>query len=543
MAGAGVLARVRRTRGLPAALLGYSGFVVAEFAAWVAVLVYAYDRGGATESGLIALAQLVPAALAAPVLAAWSSRFRPARVLGAVYAALILALGACGLGALLDQPALVYGAAVASALPMVVCRPTQFALLRELVPGPRDLASGSVALGWADSFGVVGAGLLAGLVLTASGPGWLLVATAGLAGGSLLCGIPADRETRRATTAGSAAGKPEPGTAAPPPAPPVPWRSARVLVVLLTVDGVLIAALDVLFVVLAVDVLAAGEGWAGYLQMVFGLGAVASAPLTARLVGRRLAPAVVAASLVTGAAVAATAPGPGLALTVVAVTVAGAGRAVLDISCRTLLLRITPHRATGRVFGIVEGSMTAGLAAGSLLAPALVAAGGAEVALLGAGVLMPLAVAVTATRLVRLDAEAPDRGDALAAIRAAVPFSQLPPAALEELAGAAEPARFEAGAVLMREGDPGLDYHLVTAGQVEVSQAGRALRRVGPGEGVGEIALLRSSPRTATVTALTPVETLRLEGAAFLDAVTGHPSTLTRLVQQVERWQPTGPER
>jgi len=542
MAGSGVVARVRGTRCLPTALLGYSGFVVAEFSAWVAVLVYAYDRGGATESGLIALAQLVPAALAAPLLTAWASRFRPARVLRTASTGFFLALSVCALGAHLDEPLLVYGGAVVTALPIAVCRPTQFALLPELVRRPRDLAAGSVALGWADSFGVVGAGLLAGVVLTGAGAAWLLVATAGLAGASLLCTLPADRETRRAT-ADAAPGEPGATSTEPPPAAPVPWRSARVLVVLLGVDGVLIAALDVLFVVLAVDVLEAGEGWAGYLQMVFGLGAVASAPLTARLVGHRLAPAVGAGALVTGVALVVTAPGPGLAVTVVAVTLAGAGRAVLAISCRTLLLRITPRGATGRVFGIVEGSMTAGLAGGSLLAPALVAAGGPEAALLGAGVLMPLAVAVTAARLVRVDAEAPDHDDALAAIREALPFSQLPPAALEELAGAAEATRFDEGAVLIREGDPGLDYHLITAGEVEVSQDGRAVRRLGPGDGVGEIALLRRSPRTATVTALTPVETLRLDAPAFLDAVTGHPATLTRLAQQVERWQPTAPTR
>ena len=517
MAGSGVLARVGAIRGLPGVLLGSSAFVVAEYAEWVAILVYAYDRGGATEAGLVALAQLVPAALAAAVLARWLSRFRPARVLQAAYAVLAVVLVACGVGMLLDLPALAYGAAIVSALPMVVPRPAQVATLPLLSDDPRDLAIGSVALGWADSIGVVGAGLLAGVVLTASGPGWLVLSTAALAAGSLIATIPVDRATadrvaeRERSTTGPAL--------LPPAAGPVPWRSARVLVALLAVEGVLVASLDVLFVVLAVDVLERGEGWAGYLQMAFGLGAVASALVTARLVDRRLAPAVIAASLVTGAALALTAPGPGLVVTVAVVAVAGVGRAVLDVSTRTLLLRITPHGATAQVFGVVEGFMMGGLALGSLFVPALVAIGGPATALLGTAALLPVAVAVIFVRLVRLDAEAPDHRRTLAALRTSSVFAHLPRPALEELAGAAAPVRFGAGATLIREGEPGLDYHLITAGEVEVSQGGRVVGRVGPGEGVGEIALIRRVPRTATVTAVTAVETLRLDGPAFLEAI------------------------
>ena len=529
MAGTGVIARVRATRGLTGLVLGYAAFVTAEFAAWVAVLVYAYDRGGATEAGLIALAQLAPAALAAPLLARRSERYRGARVLQAGYALLALTLVGCGVGVLTDLPALVYAAAVASALPMVVPRPAQIAVLTELVGDPRDLASGSVSLGWAESAGVVGAGLLAGLVLTGGGPGWLLLSTAALAVASLLCTLPADLATR---TVRSSADRGTP--AASPVEEPPPWRSAWPLIALLTVGSVLVAALDVLFVVLAVDVLRQGEGWAGYLQMAFGLGAVASAPITARLVGRRLAPAVMAAALVTGAALAVTAPGPGLAPTVAAVLVAGGGRAVLDVSTRTLLLRVVPHRSAARVFGVVEGCTMGGLAVGSLFVPVLVAAGGPSAALIGAACLLPLAVVAVAGRLLRLDGEAPDQRDELAALQASPLFQQLPADALEGLAAAATPCTYAPGVAIMREGEPGLDYHVITGGQVEVTRGGRVLQQLGAGEGVGEIALLRHSPRTATVTALTQVTTLCLEGRAFLDAVTGHRTTLSSFTQHVD---------
>ncbi len=539
MAGAGVIARVRAVRGLTALVLGYGAFIVAEYAAWVAVLVYAYERGGATEAGLIALAQLAPAALAAPVLARWSERLRGARVLQVGYAFLALTLAGCGVGVLADLPALTYGAAVASALPMVVPRPAQIGVLTELVDDPLDLASGSVSLGWAESAGVVGAGLLAGVVLTGGGAGWLLLSTAALAVASLVSTLPADAAT--ATRAATPDVSPGPTGPAPPPAAvPPPWRSVWPLVSLLTVGSVLVAALDVLFVVLAVDVLRQGEGWAGYLQMVFGLGAVLSAPITARLVGRRLAPAVVVAAIATGAALAVTAPGPGLAVTVAAVMVVGGGRAVLDVSTRTLLLRVVPQQSAARTFGVVEGCTMGGLALGSLLVPVLVAAGGPSTALIGVACLLPLAVAATAGLLLRLDGEAPGHRDALAALRASPLLHQLPATALEALAGVAERCSFAPGTAIMSEGEAGLDYHLITGGQAEVTRAGRLLQHLGAGEGFGEIALLRHSPRIATVAALTPVTTLRLGGRAFLDAVTGHRATLTRFTQHVDdRLSPT----
>ena len=531
MAGAGVVERIRASAGLPGIVVGAVAFTLAEYAQWVAILVYAYDRGGATESGLVALAQLVPAALLAPLLAAWTSRLRPARVLQGAYAALALTLVACGVGILLDSPMLAYGAAVASAVPMVVPRPAQAAALPALVADPEDLTTGSVGLGWADSVGALAAGLLSGVMLTVAGVGSLVLVTAGSAVAALLCAFPADRVTRSFVRGAD-------DEADPVADAPIPWRSVRVVLGLLGVQSVLDAALDVLFVVLAIDVLRQGEGWAGYLQMSFGIGAVAAAPLSARLVGRRLAPAVIVASLVAGGALALTAPGPGVAFTVVAVIVAGGARAVFATSSRTLLLRLTPHRAIGRVFGVVEGCTAAGLAVGSLLVPLLVAAGGPSVALLGAAVLLPLAVLVGGRRLVRLEAGAPDRSLALAALRGSGLLGQLPAPALEELAGAAEPMRLAIGESLIREGEPGLDYYLITAGEAEVTQRGTVLRRLGPGAGVGEIALLRRSPRTATVVAVTDLEVLRIEGRAFLAAVTGHRTTMARVTQQAERWEP-----
>jgi CRP-like cAMP-binding protein len=96
-------------------------------------------------------------------------------------------------------------------------------------------------------------------------------------------------------------------------------------------------------------------------------------------------------------------------------------------------------------------------------------------------------------------------------------FEPLPEPTLERLATTLREVRVPAGTVVIREGDEGDLFYVVQEGEVEV-----AGKRLGPGSGFGEIALLRDIPRTATVTAATPVVLQALEREIFLAAVTGH---------------------
>jgi len=170
----------------------------------------------------------------------------------------------------------------------------------------------------------------------------------------------------------------------------------------------------------------------------------------------------------------------------------------------------------------------AGLAAGALLVPALMTLGGSRLALLGVAAVLPLAAAAGGRGLFGLDSGTPVPVVEIALLRQLPLFAELPAPALEGLAGALTPVTVPAGTQLIRQGDPGDAYYAIAAGELDASTDGHFLRRCGRGEGVGEIALLRSIPRTATVLAHTAATVYKLDREPFLTAVLGHAPTQRR---------------
>jgi len=161
------------------------------------------------------------------------------------------------------------------------------------------------------------------------------------------------------------------------------------------------------------------------------------------------------------------------------------------------------------------------LAVGSLCAPLLAETIGVRGALIAAGVFLPALAVLSWRRLAAFDAEAAIPAN-LELLLGSPIFAPLSPPALEALAARLEPRQLRAGDVVFAQGDPGGDFYLVATGRVGVVHDGEQVAELGPGESFGEIALLRSVPRTATVTALTDVTLQALERETFLGAVTGH---------------------
>ena len=167
----------------------------------------------------------------------------------------------------------------------------------------------------------------------------------------------------------------------------------------------------------------------------------------------------------------------------------------------------------------------AGLAAGSLLASALVALGGAEAGLLGVAAIMPLLLLLTGHRLLQADNRATVPVVEIALLRSLPIFAPLPAPSLEGLAKSLTAVDLDADEVFIRQGDRGDRFYIVCDGRVEVDVDGRHVAERGRGEGIGEIALLRDVPRTASVRTLEPTRLYALEREPFVAAVTGHDPT------------------
>jgi hypothetical protein len=499
-------------------VVAYALFIVTEYSVWLAMLVYAYQRGGATVAGLVAIAQLVPAAMLAPFAAAVADRWSPVTLLAGGYLGQAVGMAGTAVAVIADVPLAAYAAAVFASALVTTTRPAQATLIPSVAITPDQLTAANVAVGWVEAVSVAASGLLAGVLIAAGGVAVVFAVCAGL-------GVAAMVLVARLRVAALA---PSPERE---PAVLADLRDSlaltarrprlRLMVGLLTADAVVVGALDLLIVILAITVLGRPQAWAGYLNFACGVGAVAAATVSVALVGRRLGGPILGSALVLSGALAALAFGVGLAGTVALLAVVGASHALLETASRTLLQRSVPAQLLGRVFGVLEGLMMAGYALGALL----VHLGSSRLALLGVAAVLPLAAAAGGRGLVILDAEAPVPVVQIALLRSIPLFAELPAPATEGLAAALTPAEIPAGTVLIRQGEPGDAYYAIAAGELDIQQDGHFLRRCGRGDGVGEIALLRDVPRTATVTAHTPATVYRLNREPFLTAVLGHAPT------------------
>jgi MFS family permease len=508
------------TPALRRVLLAFFIFNTMEWATWIAILVWAFDEGGAGAAGLIAVVQLVPATIAAPFAGVLGDRRRRDQALALGYLIQVVFTLAVGVVLVADAPSpLVYLTAALAATSIVLTRPVHDAIIPEIAEIPSQITAGNAASSTVEGVAVFAGPLLTGLLIGHFGPGsvFLTFGAAGLISVVATRSLPLQRTLQfraeqtgvvKATAEGVREVRHDTG--------------ALLLTLVVGAQFTVVGIVDILSVELGVNTLDMGPSGPGILTSALGVGALVGAVATIMLIGRRrLAPAVLGGMLLTGIPLAliALAGLPVIAWLLLAAS--GLGKAFVDVAGRTLLQRTVRAEVLARIFGLQESLRMAGMAVGSLAAPVVIHLLGGRGAFVATGVFLPTVGLVAWTWIRRLDSRALPPGPSFTLLEAIPMFAVLPQAELEQLSHDLTRVSVRAGTDIMVEGRPGDRFYLVDSGSVSIISQGRVVTTTGHGGYFGEIALLRDVPRTATVRANVDVELFALEREAFLEVVTG----------------------
>ncbi len=112
-------------------------------------------------------------------------------------------------------------------------------------------------------------------------------------------------------------------------------------------------------------------------------------------------------------------------------------------------------------------------------------------------------------------------------------FAECTKAELIEVAISADERDTQEGERLTEQGERGRDFFILVEGTVVVRRGGRKLADLGPGDWFGEIAILTYKPRTATVTAISPVSLLVISDRAFRHVVETTPRIALKVLRSV----------
>jgi CRP-like cAMP-binding protein len=115
-------------------------------------------------------------------------------------------------------------------------------------------------------------------------------------------------------------------------------------------------------------------------------------------------------------------------------------------------------------------------------------------------------------------------------LRRSVMFGDLSARQLREIAKVSGSARYDAGAELLSEGAAGMTCFLIVDGTAKVVRGGRTLKRLGPGEFVGEMSLLTTTPRSASVIAQTPLECITLTAKGLRSVLLANPPIALKML-------------
>lgn len=535
-------------RGLRRINLALAGSVIGDWAYSIAVSIWAFQQGGATAVGLFGAARLITMAISGPLLATLADRLPRRRVMiGADLVRVVLvALGAVAIEA--DAaPVIVYALALLVSITGTAFRPAQASLLPSLARTPQELTGANVVASTIESLGFFLGPALGALLLAVADLSLVYAVNAATFAWSalILMGVPASAPAaEEALGADGAVGDDAIVPATSDAAADVAAEAEaagflsttlagfraiaanpqlRLIALIYTGQTVVAGASAVYEVTIALELLDLGESGLGLLDAVLGVGGLVGGLVAMVLATRdRLATDFGLGVVLWSAPLLLIAAWPNLGVTITAMLMIGLANSLVDINAFTIVQRVAPPEVMGRVFGALESLLIVGMALGSLIMPLLIDGLGLRTGLVVVGAVVAGLALAGMAGLVRIDTTvlAPP---GLALLRKVPMLAALPAPTLERLAHSLVSMSVPAGQPVFLEGDRGDRFWVIERGTAEVTVQGQHVRDLGPGDGFGEIALLRDVPRTASVIAGPDgVELRGLDRDDFIPAVTGH---------------------
>jgi len=503
------------------AQLSFLAAWTAEWAFTVGLGIVAYRDGGATAVGLVGLLRMLPSAVIAPLAAPLADRGRRERVLVLVSTARGVATGAAALVVGLDGPLpVVYALAALSTIAATLYRPAHSALLPSLCRTGYELASANVVRGLLDSVATLAGPLLAAVILEFTGVTVVFIVASGasLLAAGLLLGLRYEAPPRPAAPRGvHLMAQAAEGIRAV-----VQDRNLSLLIGLGAAQAFTRGALTVFSVVVAFDLLGIGAPGVGTLTAAIGAGAVIGSLAASLLAGSgRLAQWFAVGVALWGLPLVLIPFFSSPAAVWILLAFVGVGNALVDLGAFTLMARLAGDEVLARVFGVMESLIALAVGLGAIAGSLLIELSGVRTALIVVGSLCPLLVLVALRPLKRLDRNIGVEDKEIGLLRAVPMLRPLPLPAIEQLARGLEPVSVPAGRAVFRQGDPADRYYVIEDGVADVLGDGHLVTKLGPGDGFGEVALLRRVPRTATVRAATDLRLQTLTSDRFLPVVTG----------------------
>jgi hypothetical protein len=512
---------VMRQKDLRRLQLGWAAFFLVDGIALVALSVWAFRHAGTRAVGFVGLARLLPGAIALPFGAWAADRFSRQRVVTAVFIAMSTANAAIAVALAVGGPGIViYLLVGASSIAATPYRSAHLALAPLVARSPAELVAMNVTAGTLEGLVTFVGPALAGLLLFVTGP-WFVVAVAALAavgGLRAVSRIHLDVDPSKAVRRSND----RPLAALMGGINELRRNHDMAIVVGCFIIQILVRGfLTVLLVSISFDLVGMGSSGVGWLAAAMGIGGILGGLYAVSLTGRRRLGRPFALALVLwGMPIAVIGLVPNKAIALAAMAMIGVGNATLDVSGFTLIQRLGADRSLGRVFGVLFSFGIAFGGLGSLVAPSLVSALGLRPFMIIVGCLLPATALALLHRFSAIDRRSEPQPELVALFSNIALLSPLSPTTIEKIVARCSLIEVHAGETIICEGDDADQFYAIVDGEVEVRRGGTRQRFLGPGDHFGEIALLRSTTRTATIVATSDVHLAALGTPEFLDALT-----------------------